>query len=138
MNAGSIYSGGSSMIRPEFAPDPLFLGALAVVADPRRLQQGQALHAVAVAGSERRRGGPAARVTDEMEALEPRHVGRTQDTVDLDVERVVRRQRLTRVDLEVLRDHVDVIAGERLKQRPVGELSGQHAPWNEDRMVPHA
>jgi hypothetical protein len=73
-----------------------------------------------------------------MKALEPGCVGRARDPLDLVVKRIAWRRLARGVDLEVLRDGVDVIVCERLAQRCVRELGRQHGSRQQDRLVHHA
>ena len=73
---------------------------------------------------ERERARATTRIADEVEPVETMSVRFTFDPGDLDVERVVRRRPILRVELEVLGDRVHALA-ENPQQRFVGRADGQ-------------
>jgi hypothetical protein len=60
-----------------------------------------------VLGGKGQRGGAAARVADEMEAVEAVSVGLAQDPLDFRVETEVRRGLISGVNLEILYGPID-------------------------------
>ena len=101
-----------------------FLLRRSVVSRPRRLEQRQTEQPRAVLGGEGERARATARIADEVESVEPVSVRCTFDPGDLDVERVVRRRPILRVELEILGDRVHALA-EHPQQRFVGRADGQ-------------
>ena len=89
-----------------------------------------------MSGGERQAQGAAARVADEMKAVEAGRVRGPQDAVSLVLERVPGGRCRVGVDLELLRDGLHVVA-ERGEQRAVGELGWHDAAGQEDRLGRH-
>ena len=73
----------------------------------------------------------AARVADQVEALETGVPRGPQHAVDLVVERVVRRRLGPRVDLEILGHGFDLVV-ERVQKRTVGEIGRHHPTRQQD------
>ena len=71
-----------------------------------------------------------------MEAVEPRGLGGSQDTLDLDVERIVGRGLLAGVDLELLRHRLDLVT-ESLQQCPICQVGREHGPGKQDHLWSH-
>jgi len=62
-----------------------------------------------VHGGKGQRGGAAARLAHEMEAVETVNIGLTQDPLHLKIETEVRRRLIPRVNLEILQDSIDAL-----------------------------
>ena len=101
--------GGKRVERPEALHHHLFV-IRSLVAGPRRLEQRQAEEPLAVDGGADERRGPAARVADEMEAVEAVSVRFADDSLGFQAQAVVRRRPIFRVQLEILRHGLDTLA----------------------------
>jgi hypothetical protein len=77
--------------------------------------------------------GAASGVADEVEAVEARGLGGSQDSIDLDVEHGVGRGLIGRVDLELLGHRLDVVT-ERLQQCPICQVGREHCPGKQDHL----
>lgn len=77
--------------------------------------------------------GASTGVADEVEAVEPRGLGGAQSSLDLDVERVVGRWFVARVDLEFLCDHLDLVT-KSLQKCPICQVGREHGPGKEDHL----
>src|SRR5439155_24674312 len=86
-------------------------------------------------GTEREAGRSSARITDEVEALETGGVGHPRDAADLGLQCVVRGWRVRRVDLELLRPRVDVVA-EHIEEGGICELGGKNTAGQKDGLKP--
>jgi hypothetical protein len=82
----------------------------------------------------RERGCAAARVADEMEPLPAARVGLPHHAGDLVVEAVVARWLVAGVELEILRDGLDLVI-ERVDEGAVGEVGRQDAARKQDHPV---
>ena len=112
-------------------PERLLRGTQIPVSRPGGLEQGKAREPLRSCRCERDRGRCTARVPDEMEPLPTVRVGLAQHARNLDLEAVVRRRLERCVDLEILRDRVNVRA-ERGDERAVRKLCREHDPGKQD------
>ena len=76
-------------------------------------------------GSERERGGAAARIADKMETLEAASVSNPQNPPYLSSKTVVRRRLIPGVYLKILPNRIDTLA-EHLKQRRIRRSGRQN------------
>ena len=76
------------------------------------------------------RGGPAARVADEMKTVEAVNICLSDNPLHLDAEVELRRRPFPGVHLQILRSRVDTLA-ENLKQRRVCGLCRQYPAWQQ-------
>src|SRR4051794_10207238 len=87
-------------------------------------------------GGERQARCAAAGIADQVEALEAGFACGAQDAGDLMVQRVAGGWRGSRVELEILRDHVGVVA-ERRDQGAIGKPGRHDATGEKDRFQRH-
>src|SRR5207253_200454 len=104
------------------------------VTRPRRFQKRQAQEPVTVPGGKGKRGGAAARVAEEMEAVEAVNIRHTQDPLHFQIETEVRRRLIPGVNLEILRDRIDALA-QYLKQRRIRGLCRQYRARQQDDVM---
>src|SRR5262249_18613273 len=114
----------------------LLLATQAFVSKPGRLDEREAEQALGTAGGERQARCAAARIANQMEALETGVACGSQHTVDLVLERVVGGRLGFCVELEVLRDRFRVLA-QCLDQSAVGEISRHYAAGQQDCLQCH-
>jgi len=100
---------------------------------PRGLEQREAAQPLRVLCGEGQARGAATGVADEVEPVEPRGLSHSQDSRDLDIERIVRRGLLARVDLEFLCHRLDLVT-ESLQQCPICQVRREHGPRKQDHL----
>lgn len=79
-------------------------------------------------------GGAAARVAEEVEAVEAMRLRLPQDSLPFDCEPVAARRHVGRVHVELFRHRLDAVT-ERLEERAVRGAGSQHATGEEDDLV---
>ena len=124
------------------APDPVVLSpdrrlgrVQPIVPRPRGFQQREALQPLPVLRGEGKARGSSGGVADQVEAVEPRGLGGSQDSLDLRIEPVVGRGLLAHVDLEVIRQRLDLVT-EGSQQLAISQVGRKHGPGKQDHMRP--
>ena len=112
-------------------PDSLLRGTEVPGSRPGRLEEREAREPVRVRCNQRERGGAPARVPDEMEAPPAARLRLAEHAGDLELEAVVLGRLRRRVDLEILRDSLDLRL-EGVDQRAVRGLCREHDPRKQD------